>query len=413
MKFSSSWNCIWLFSFGFFILPGLLTSCGSGQELSVSDFKFDGPIGSEDAVIERLGKNIFKITLAHAPENPDWSNKLNFQITGHAKGNDLVLVVEGPPRYPMNEYFQSWSYDMENWNPVYWKAGGKVRSKYSRETDTLVLPVFRENQVWVGHQVPMSYDQVEDLIESIRSNRNVKIHTLGKSLGGRNLYRITISDPSGEIPESHRWGHYFINQHPGEHNAQWRIVGMIEWLLSEQGSHLRKHSICHFVIMMSPDGPQNGWYRNNAQGVDMNRSYCAEGADPAKQAHEPSVFQRDLERIMASETPVTTLWGNHTWGGIVEPLLYVAEDENNTASRWMEWRDILESIDRENLIKPLALRDRPGSGGTTWEYGPHLQFGITTILCEGAGALHTREQNEKSGSYLIESLDKFYSGTRR
>jgi hypothetical protein len=391
---------------GTLVVLSSLQACSQKNELTENDFKFDGPLGSQGAVIEKLGENLFRVILGHAPEQPEWNNKLNFQITRNARGNDLVLIVEGPPRYAMNEYFYSWSYDMENWNPVHWKAGFRV----SPELDTLVFPVFEQDQVYVGHQVPISYEQIEEFIAGIQASEYVNVDTLGKSLGGRNLYRLTITDPSGDIPFKNRWVHYFSNSHPGEHNAQWRMIGKIEWILSEEGRDFRERSISHFVLMMSPDGPHNGWYRVNAQGVDMNRSYFPGGSDREKQAHEAYIFQHDLEKIMESESPATTVWGHHTWGGPVEPLLYFVEDSR--VGPWTEWRDILQELAPETLIKPLAVRQgTPGYGSVSWENGPHAQFGITTVLCEGAGAIYTKEENKESGKLLIQSLARYYKGT--
>ncbi len=390
------------------ILVQLLGGCSHERELNEADFRFDGPLGSEGAEIEKIETNLFRVRLSHAPNQPEWNNKLQFEITQNARGNDLVLIVEGPPRYAMNEYFYSWSYDMENWNPVHWNAGFRI----SPELDTLVFPVFEEDRVYVGHQVPISYEQIEEFISSIEPSRYVNVDTLGKSLGGRNLYRITITDHDSNIPPVNRWAHYYSNSHPGEHNAQWRMIGKIEWLLSDEGSDFRSRSINHFVMMMSPDAPAKGWYRVNAQGVDMNRSYSPDGADKDDQAHEPYIFQRDLENLMESDSPPNTVWGHHTWGGIVEPLLYYVQDER--LGPWTEWRDILLEMDTDNLIKPLARREsRPGYGATSWEAGPHEQFGITTILCEGAGAIYTKEENKESGRLLIRSLADYYKGTRQ
>jgi hypothetical protein len=381
-----------------------LFSCDLNRELSVTDFKFDGPLGSEGARIEKVGINTFKITMGHAPTKPDWSNMLNFENTGNARGNELMLIVKGPSRYPVNSYFYSWSHDRENWNPVHWHNG----SRSGVENDTLTFPVFTENRVYVGHQVPLSYNQIEDLYASIQSNPSVSIDTLGQSLGGKNIYRLTITDNNKEIPLNQRWGHYFINLHPGEHNAQWRMIGMIEWLLSDQGADFRKRSISHFVLMISPDAPEKGWYRVNAQGVDMNRSYSPEGADVSNQAHEAYMVQKDLELLMKSDRPVTTLWGMHTWQGPVEPLVYFVQDER--LGPWTDWRDALLRIDRNRYIKPLATREKSGYGASSWEYGSHLQFGITTVLCEGGGAIYTKEENKQSGVHLIESLGKYYRG---
>ncbi len=185
---------------------------------------------------------------------------------------------------------------------------------------------------------------------------------------------------------------------------------MIEWLISDEGKDMRKRSACHFVIMMSPDAPQNGWYRVNAQGIDMNRSYFVEGADREKQAHEAYIFQHDLELLMKSELPVTTLWGMHTWGGPVEPLLYLGADIGIGVGPWTEWRDILKQIAPEALIKTLALRKASSYGSLTWEYGPNVQFGISAILCEGGGDIFTKEEHKKSGKLLIESLGIYYKG---
>src|SRR5690606_37766839 len=356
-----------------------LAGCNTDRELSEDDFVFDGPLGSAGTTIEKIEKNVFKVTLGEAPHHPEWGNKLNFQIKDNAKGNDLMLVVEGPPKMAMNEYFYSWSYDNENWNPVHWRNGHRV----SPERDTLNFPVFDQNQVWVGHQVPLSYDQVEEFILGISTHNSVNVDTVGQTLGGRNMYRVVITDPESTVSDEDKWVHYFTNPHPGEHNAQWRMIGKINWLLSEKGTNMRENSICHFVLMMSPDAPHNGWYRVNAQGVDMNRSYFVEGADSINQAHESYILQRDLEQIMKSETPVTTLWGHHTWGGLVEPLLYFVEDER--LPPWTEWKNILLELDEDKLIKPLAVREASPYGAVSWEYGPHVQFNITTILCEGGG----------------------------
>ena len=39
-------------------------------ELRVDDFRFDGPLGSAGATIERVDTNHFKVVLGHAPEHP-------------------------------------------------------------------------------------------------------------------------------------------------------------------------------------------------------------------------------------------------------------------------------------------------------------------------------------------------------
>ena len=382
----------------------------AGQvELSVDDFTFEGPLGSQGTTIEKVGTNHFKVTLGHAPGHPEWNNKLQCQIKQHAKGNALRLdvVFLGGPSMSLNEYAHSWSYDAKNWTPIQWKHG----RKRSMTEDTFVFPVFTRDRVYVGHQVPMSYEDVEAMVEEWRESPFVTVHVLGKSLGGRPLYRIEITDPKSPVPRCDRWVHHFSNQHPGEHNSQWRMAGMIEWLLSARGTECRTRMICHFILMMSPDAPSHGWYRVNAQGVDMNRSYFAKGADKAKQAHEAYICQRDLEGLMASEEPVTTVWSMHTWGGVVDPIITPGPEFGTLVGTWTDFADTVKRNDTRKLVKPVKMW--PNKGHTVyWSDGPNKQFGITAVLCEGAGAIYTKKDNTDSGRVLMKSIAQFYKGTK-
>lgn len=382
-----------------------------GQALSVSDFSFEGPLGSAGAQIEKVGTNHFKVTLGAAPEHPDWPNKLNFQIEQHAKGNNLVLDVafDGGDGYTFNEYFQSWSYDGVNWYPIRWERGYEE----TPQRDVLVFPTFTEDRVFVGTQVPMSYEKVEMLIDQWSASDYVRVDTVGRSLGGRGLYRLEITDPESPHPRSRRWVHYFANQHPGEHNSQWRMAGMIDWILSEEGRGFRERNISHFVLMMSPDGPSHGWYRVNEEGVDMNRSYRPAGADQEEQAHEAYLWQKDLEALMASEAPVTAIWAMHTWQGLVEPLIRPGPEMGGKLPAWTAFEEAIRRQDAQGLIEPLKERtETPSYGSVSWGAGPHEQFGITALLCEGGGNLYTKQENIDSGVTLIESISQYYRGTK-
>ena len=388
----------------------LLTHMIHARELSTEDFTFDGSFGSAGAKIEKIGVNHFKVVLGHAPEHPDWCNMLQFQILRNAKGNRLRLDVcfYGGDAYRFNHYaHSSWSYDGINWQPIKWQKENKESSK----GDTLLFLEFEEDTVYFGHQVPMSCENVVEMMEKWSEHPHAKVHTLGKSLEGRNIYRLEITNPQSPYPRNRLWVHYFGNQHPGEHNAQWRMVGMIEWLLSDAGTDCRDRSISHFVLMMYPDGPSHGWYRVGVQGVDGNRSYLVTGADKQKQAHEAYITQKDLEKLMASEAPVTDLWSMHTWGGIVEPIMLPGPEMGNALPSWTKLRDIIKQNDLDRLVKPLAIEEEPGNT-SHWNSGPHVQFGMTTVLCEGAGNIVTKKDNVASGAVLMKSLAQYYRGTK-
>jgi hypothetical protein len=383
-----------------------------GSSLTIEDFDFtSGPLGSEGARIAQLGADHFELTLSHAPGNPHWPNLASFAIH-NARGRSLRLDVsfDGGPKMPFNAYFQSYGCDGD-WRPVDWQQG----YRQSPQRDTLLFPRFEHDTVLVGRQVPMTYERQMQLTEQWSASEFVQLHCLGRSLGGRDICRIQITNPRSAHSPERRWCHYVAAQHPGEHNAQWRMAGMIDWLLSPEAEarDCLDRTVCHFVLAMSPDGPSRGWYRTNAQGVDMNRSYLIGGADVAAQAHEAYLCQQDLQSLMASPTPVTTVWAMHTWQGAVEPLLRRGPEFGGALGDWEQWRQIMHDCDVQGLIKPLALSEGDSKPGTTtWTAGPHAQFGVTAILCEGGSHASLRE-NLDSGRSLMQSLARFYRGVKR
>lgn len=406
----------WTFHVVFlFIAPFIFFGGCEGEEssspLKVTDFRFDGPLGSGDAGIQEIGENHFRIDLGAAPGQPGWPNKLNFEITGNAKGNNLTLDVHfaGGPGMSFNEYFQSWSYDGEDWTPIDWEKGFRESPQFDR----LHFPEFEQERVLVGTQVPFSFRLAEEKMQRWSEHPDAELKPIGESLEGRPLYRLVLTASDSPHPQSERWVHYVANQHPGEHNSQWRMAGMVDWILSEEGRDYRERSITHVAFYMSPDAPGYGWYRVNAEGVDMNRSYRPEGADKTRQAHEAWFWQRDLETIMEGDSPVTTIWAMHTWQGRVEPLLRRGPEFGTSVGDWEDFRQIMQEADRNSLIKPLALREgEPSYGYVSWGAGPARQFGITAVLCEGGSTLRTKEENIESGVVLIRSIAEFYSGTR-
>ena len=48
-----------------------------------------------------------------------------------------------------------------------------------------------------------------------------------------------------------------------------------------------------------------------------------------------------------------------------------------------------------------------------WSSGPHWQFGMTTVLCEGAGNILTKRDNRDSGVVIIKALNQYYRGLRQ
>jgi hypothetical protein len=116
---------------------------------------------------------------------------------------------------------------------------------------------------------------------------------------------------------------------------------------------------------------------------------------------------------MASGAPVTTIWAIHTWSGIVEPQLIPGPElQGGPLGDWTALRQALASADRLGLIEAVTLAKVGQYENRTWTDGPHKQFGITAMLCEGGAVLQTRQLNEASGAAIIQALGRCYAGVK-
>ena len=386
-------------------------------ELTVEDFRFDGPLGSKGATIEKLGPEHFHVTLSQAPGHPEWSNMLQFTILRNAKGKRLRIgcTVRGMKKSSSgtNETsgmrcFVSWSYDGKNWTPL----RRSTIKENGKKITTLIFPKFTQDRVFVGGEVPMSYEDHVGLLRHWEKHPHATLHEIGESLGGRTMYRLTVTDPESHVPEARRWVHHAVNQHCYEYNAMWRIAGMIDWLLSEEGADCRRRHICHFVVTMNVDGPTAGYARVNAQGIDLNRSYHPDGANPKTQAHESYVVQKDMEALAEAGPPFTTTWSMHTWAGDqIEMLLRPgAEMGGLFGPPEAFWKVVKKNDPRDSFKSQTVLDSKPNP--SHWCSGTHLQFGASAFCCEGAGDIMTKEENLYTGEVLMKSLDQYYRGTR-
>jgi hypothetical protein len=114
---------------------------------------------------------------------------------------------------------------------------------------------------------------------------------------------------------------------------------------------------------------------------------------------------------MASPTPLTTVWSMHTWGGPVEPILLSGPEIGSVLGPWENFKDILLKHDPGKLVEPLKTGKKPANTNQ-WDNGPHLQFGVTNVLCEGAGDWTSKQDCLDAGAVLMKSIAEYYAGTK-
>jgi len=114
-----------------------------------------------------------------------------------------------------------------------------------------------------------------DLVTSIAGLDGVEYTSLGKSLDGQDIDRLTIGEGPLNV-----W--LYARQHPGESMAEWWMEGALEKLTDEDdpiARVLRRECTFHVVPNMNPDGSRRGHLRTNAAGINLNREWHAPSAE--------------------------------------------------------------------------------------------------------------------------------------
>jgi murein tripeptide amidase MpaA len=167
-----------------------------------------------------------------------------------------------------------YSYDGETWTHF---TDRQVSWDESRIELTLRFRPERSS-MWIAHVAPYTRQHLERLLGSFRGDPDVQVESAGKSVRGRDIPLLTVTDPS--VPAERKkvvW--VMARQHAWETGTSWAVEGALRFLLSDQGRPIRRTVIFRLFPMADPDGVASGAVRFNANGYDLNRNWDA--VDPA------------------------------------------------------------------------------------------------------------------------------------
>jgi len=136
----------------------------------------------------------------------------------------------------------------------------KVRLKLQISPDTL----------WVAGQEMQTSKHVKNWADSLTTKKYVTHQIIGKSGEGRDMLALTIGKEDGK-----RMVMVISRQHPPEVTGYLAMKAFIETIASESklARKFRKKFTVHVVPLMNPDGVDNGHWRHNSGGIDLNRDW--------------------------------------------------------------------------------------------------------------------------------------------
>jgi murein tripeptide amidase MpaA len=209
----------------------------------------------------------------------DFRQWFYFRLNG-AAGRPLRMRFENAAQaaYPDGwpGYRCAASYDRRNWF--------RIASTSYDSGELIVEHTPEHNSVYYAYFEPYSQERHLDLLGWAELSPFAEVDTLGATVEGRDLDRITV----GRAGPGHRPVWIIARQHPGETMAEWFVEGLLERLLDAAdpvARRIRELAVLHIVPNMNPDGAVRGNLRTNAAGRNLNREWLTPDA-----AASPEVF---------------------------------------------------------------------------------------------------------------------------
>ena len=168
-----------------------------------------------------------------------------------------------------------YSSDGINWTPV-------EASSYDPSEPSLTYQVqITSDRVWVAYVPPYTLDTFRKLAAYLSRIPAVTIEEIGRSVQGREIPLITITDRS--VPDKSKkvmW--LMFRQHAWEAGSSWTGEGALRYVVSSDpiAQQIRRETIVKVLPLCDPDGVANGTVRFNVYGYDLNRNWDV--VDPVK-----------------------------------------------------------------------------------------------------------------------------------
>lgn len=225
-------------------------------------FQTDFPGGKIDRMVENKADE-FEIIIRPEAEPINDSAWYAFRVEANAEKKIKVrLRYEGGS----HRYEPKISRDRVNWEP----AENLIVSRHPGGQEiTLRLPV-SDQALWVAGQELVSNADIGNWISTLQSKPFIRNSVIGKSVRDRPIHRIAIGNPDAV-------NSIFIlsRQHPPEVTGTIGMMFFVEALCEDTDLARRYREQFQTVVVpiANPDGVARGYWRANANGIDLNRDW--------------------------------------------------------------------------------------------------------------------------------------------
>ncbi len=253
------------------------SSASAAKPISISTHFEGGALGK----IEPITATHFRCGVKGESDQDGRNRQANwyyFRVDG-ARGKALTIdLVDLPGEYNYHpnrgavtgDTLPWYSEDNQHWKPL-------ERVEY--QADTLLLRLHltpRTNRFWIAHVPPYTNQHLQRLLNEYKKHPHLAQQIIGKSVQGRDLLLLTITD--ARVPAVEKkviW--LMFRQHSWEAGSSWAGDGAIRFLLANTPAAeiIRQTAIFKIFPLCDPDGVARGGVRFNANGFDLNRNWDA------------------------------------------------------------------------------------------------------------------------------------------
>ncbi len=299
---------------GFFILIFILINCKS-SEVSISALPYDPP-GATITTDKEISVQ-HKRTISFSSKEIFASNEFpGARLNDFYQLNDTtyVAVIE-PENAPINDSpwysFKIWSKKNQKiiLNLTYKNGTHRYKPKLSYDgnewqpIDSLYVSVdttinqaslrleLNKDTIWISSQELITYSNYEDWINQLLKRKFVRKDIIGYSSQGKPIAKLEIGDS-----ENKNFIFLIGRNHPPEVTGYFALKNFVEAIASESdiAKEFRKNFTTIIIPLVNPDGVDNGHWRHNYKGVDLNRDWISFNQP------EPRSVKTEVEKIISS-----------------------------------------------------------------------------------------------------------------
>ncbi len=291
--------------------------------------------GARLTQIERTAENAYTITVL--PENSpiNMSPWYAFRVWSEKKKEIVVKLVY--PEFAKHRYSPQISNDGKNWKTLdakfitEFEKGTADFGPNSRPKSVELKLKTSKKFLYVSAQELQNSAQVFGWTNNLAKKRKFKIEEIGKSTEGRPIRLLKM----GNL-DSKKMILVISRQHPPEVTGYFAMQAFVEKIAdkSKLSRDFRKDWAIYVVPLMNPDGVDNGHWRHNMGGIDLNRDW-ADFNQPETQAVRDFLIKRE------AETGGKFYFGidfHSTWDDIYYPMNQTFTNTNmpNLVWNWLE-----------------------------------------------------------------------------